>query len=165
MCNSNKTKMSKLDSDNMLLTTPIKMTDVDNQIKRTFEVVKGYGLCAGTVALVHLPEQTHGGAKRVLRVLLDSGSDGDLLFHKRGTPRMVPFQERIAKQSWKTSNGTFSTTYLAKIVTCFPDFSRSKLVDFRPDVVEIPENAPDASYDLIIGIESLIKLGAILDFS
>ena len=102
-----------------------------------------------------------------MRVLLDSGSDGDLLFVKKGSRLKVPYKERYAAQTWRTSNGTVKTTNVAKLDLCFPEFSTSKRVKFTPDVVSIsiPEDVPNLTYDLIIGVESLVKIGGILDFS
>jgi len=44
------------------------------------------------------------------RVLLDSGSDGDLLFRKKGKKtHNVQYTMRSVPQLWHTSNGIFST--------------------------------------------------------
>ena len=45
----------------------------------------------------------------ILRVLLDSGSNGDLYFHKKGTEKRFPHLKRHMSKSWHTSNGDFST--------------------------------------------------------
>ena len=68
------------------------MVDTDTKPPK---VVRGSGLCTVTVALLELSKK-HGGAKRVLCVLFDSESDGDLFFHKKGTSLDVPYQERYA---------------------------------------------------------------------
>ena len=68
-------------SDSFSSCVPIKVVDTD---EKPAKVVRGNGLCTATVALLTL-DAKQGGAKRVLRVLLDSGSDGDLFFHKKGT--------------------------------------------------------------------------------
>ena len=47
--------------------------------------------------------------KKLIRVLLDSGSDGDLLFHKKGTPKHFPYLTRQVPKTWHTSNGDFQT--------------------------------------------------------
>jgi hypothetical protein len=44
-----------------------------------------------------------------IRVLLDSGSSGDLLFLKKGASKDIPVITRAVPQSWGTSNGTFVT--------------------------------------------------------
>jgi len=44
---------------------------------------------------------------KLIRVLLDSGSDGDLLFHKKGAPKCFPYTTRQVPKSWCTSNGNF----------------------------------------------------------
>ena len=46
---------------------------------------------------------------KLIRVLLDSGSDGDLWFHKKGTPKCFPYTTRQVPKSWCTSNGNFHT--------------------------------------------------------
>ena len=45
----------------------------------------------------------------VIRILLDSGSDGDLLFHEKGTEKHFPYLTRQVPKSWHTSNGSFLT--------------------------------------------------------
>ena len=47
----------------------------------------------------------------------------------------------------------------------FPEFSHSKVASFKPDVVSIPKTANPPAYDLIIGVKSLVKIGAVLDFA
>ena len=100
-----------------------------------------------------------------LRVSLDSGSDGDLLFVHEGTKTYIPFKERYAPQKWRTSNGVFTTTKVGNMEVQFPAFSSSKRFTFKPDVVTVPKSAPPHIYDLIIGIKSFANIGAILDFA
>ena len=45
----------------------------------------------------------------LIRLLLNSGSDGDLLFYKKGTPKCVPYTTRQVPKTWCTSNGNFHT--------------------------------------------------------
>ncbi len=45
--------------------------------------------------------------EKLIRVLLDSGSDGDLLFHEKGKPKHFPYLTRQVPCSWHTSNGIF----------------------------------------------------------
>ena len=44
---------------------------------------------------------------KTIRVLLDSGSSGDLLFLKKGSSKRISVVKRVVPQSWGTSNGTF----------------------------------------------------------
>ncbi len=46
---------------------------------------------------------------KTIRVLLDSGSSGDLLFMKKGSSKCISVVKRVVPQSWGTSNGTFVT--------------------------------------------------------
>ena len=100
-----------------------------------------------------------------LRVLLDSGSDGDLLFVKEGKRCMIPVKKRIAPQKWRTSNGTFETTDVGELDVTFPSFSTSKVASFQPDVVTIPKGAAAPAYDVILGVKSLTEIGTILNFA
>ncbi len=43
--------------------------------------------------------------KKIVRVLLDSGSDGDLVFENKDKPMLPPYSKRLVPQSWNTSNG------------------------------------------------------------
>ncbi len=43
--------------------------------------------------------------KKLVRVLFDTGSDGDLLFHEKGTAKQFPYLTRQVPKSWRTSNG------------------------------------------------------------
>ena len=52
---------------------------------------------------------------KLIRVLLDSGSDGDLWFHKKGTPKCFPYTTRQVPKSWCTSNGNFHTEGRGKL--------------------------------------------------
>ena len=48
--------------------------------------------------------------KKIIRILLDSGSDGDLIFlYEKGTSKCFPYLIRQVPKSWCTSNGTFHT--------------------------------------------------------
>ncbi len=48
-------------------------------------------------------------SNKIIQVLLDSGSDGDLMFHEKGTPMHFPYLARQVPNSWYTSNGSFLT--------------------------------------------------------
>jgi hypothetical protein len=52
---------------------------------------------------------------KTIRVLLDSGSSGDLLFMKKGSSKRISIVKRVVPQSWGTSNGTFVTDRLGNI--------------------------------------------------
>jgi len=45
--------------------------------------------------------------QKTIRVLLDTGSSGDLLFIQKGSQKYIPTMRRAVPQSWGTSNGTF----------------------------------------------------------
>ena len=72
--------------------------------------------------------------EKLIRVLLDSGSDGDLLFHQKGKPKHFPYLTRQVPCSWHTSNGVFHTKGRGKLLIRFFEYSNSKEFLAEPDV-------------------------------
>jgi hypothetical protein len=100
-----------------------------------------------------------------IKVLLDSGSDGDLYFLPKGKPKPFPYLTRQMPKSWHTSNGSFQTTGQGKIKIKFFEYSASKEYYLQPDVVEYKENSlTKPGFDLILGSNTLKELGIVLDF-
>jgi hypothetical protein len=73
---------------------------------------------------------------KTIRVLLDSGSSGDLLFMKKGSSKCISIVKQVVPQSWGTSNGTFVTDRVGDIEISFVEYSASKKVRLQPDIVE-----------------------------
>jgi hypothetical protein len=103
-------------------------------------------------------------AKTTMRVLLDTGLSGDLLFIRKGSHKFIPTWKRNVPQSWGTSNGTFQTKKVGDIDISFVEYSASKSVRLTPDIVEYDSGANAPMYDLIIGKQTLHDIGAVLDF-
>ncbi len=88
----------------------------------------------------------------VIKVLLDSGSDGDLMFHEKGMPMHFPYLTRQVPNSWHTSNGSFLTKGRSKVSLKFFEYSNSKEFLVTPDAVEYEKNIMTKPvYDLILG--------------
>ncbi len=102
--------------------------------------------------------------QKTIRVLLDTGLSGDLLFIRKGSKKYISTMKRAVPQSWGTSNGTFQMKKVGRIDISFMEYSTSKLVCLTPDIVEYEVGAPSPLYDLIIGKHTLHDIGAILDF-
>jgi hypothetical protein len=101
---------------------------------------------------------------KTIRVLLDTGSSGDLLFLKKGSNKYIPIVKRAVPESWKTSNGTFKTKKVGEVELSFVKYSASKKVHLHPDIIEYSKGEPPPLYDLIIGKQTLHDIGAVLDF-
>ncbi len=101
---------------------------------------------------------------RTIRVLLDTGSSGDLLFIRKGSYKDILCVRRNVPQSWGTSNGTFQTKKVGDINISFVEYSASKSVHLTPDIVEYDAGANAPMHDLIIGKQTLHGIGAVLDF-
>jgi hypothetical protein len=101
--------------------------------------------------------------QKLVRVLLDSGSDGDLVFVDKDKPMLLPSSKRLVPQSWNTSNRMFQAKRKAEIELKFIKYSDSKRYLAEPDIVEYDKNNKP-QYDLILGVKTIKKYGIILDF-
>jgi hypothetical protein len=73
---------------------------------------------------------------KFIRVLLDTGSSGHLLFLEKGSNKCIPVVSRAVPESWSTSNGTFKTKKVGEVELSFVDYSASKKVYLHLDIVE-----------------------------
>jgi hypothetical protein len=101
--------------------------------------------------------------QKFVRVLLDSGSDGNLVFVNKDKPMLLPSLKRLVPQLWNTSNGMFQAKHKARIELIFFNYFDIKRFFAEPDVVEYSENNR-LQYDLILGTETMKELGIVLDF-
>jgi hypothetical protein len=76
--------------------------------------------------------------KETIRVLLYTGSSGDLVFLEKGSNKYIPIVNRAVPESWAISNGTFKTKKVGDIELSFMEYSASKRVHLHPDIVEYP---------------------------
>ena len=78
----------------------------------------------------------HCTSNNIIRVLLDSGSDGDLWFHEKGTPMHFPYLTRQVPLLWHTTHGSFLTKGRSQVVLKFFEYSNSQEYHVTPDIVE-----------------------------
>ena len=78
----------------------------------------------------------HCTSNNIIRVLLDSGSDGDLWLHEKGAPMHFPYLTRQVPILWHTLNGSFLTKGKSQVVLKFFEYSNSQEYTVTPDVVE-----------------------------
>ena len=60
--------------------------------------------------------------------------------------------------------GLFKTEKLGEFSLTFPEYSASKRIDLRPDIVEYDPEEYQPKFDLIIGTATMKELGIVLDF-
>lgn len=106
-------------------------------------------------------ENKSTGEENAMRILFDSGSDGDIIFLTKEQKKKLPVN-RAYPVTWGTSGGSFDTTEQAKLRLLLPEFSDSKIFDCTPDVKIV--KGGQTTYDLIVGIETMAHWNAILDF-
>ena len=173
----NKSKRTKLATDTPF--DPIKTThehdsskksdNISEQRKLPHSVKTELGVTAIMAVMTADKNDCHSSkkvpVKKLIRVLLDSGSDGDLLFHRKGTDKQFPYLTRQVPKSWRTSNGIFQTKGKGQVQLKFFQYSNSKRVKIQPDVVEYDGVTVEKPlFDLILGTETMNELGIILDF-
>ncbi len=66
--------------------------------------------------------------------------------------------------SWHTSNGVFHTKGRSKLLITFFEYSNSKEFLAEPDVFEYDQKMGKPVFELIIGCNSMEKLGIVIDF-
>ena len=150
--------------NNTEYSTPIKVIEkTSNKLQQ--KVVVGKGIISSIVALPEFRNTTSKTHYRPYRVLLDSGSDGDILFVRKGTADRVPTKSRLSPQKWRTSCGTFETSKVGKnLEFSFPEFSDSRTIKISPDILELPKSDREPAYDLIIGCQTLVNIGCVLNY-
>jgi hypothetical protein len=112
----------------------------------------------------HKPQCSNKHYKqKLVWVLLDSGSDGNLIFINKDKPMLLPSLKTLVPQLWNTSSGMFQTKSKAEIELNFFEYSDSKRYLAEPDIVEYNKNNKQ-QYDLIFGVKTMKKYGIISDF-
>ena len=101
---------------------------------------------------------------KTIRVLLDSGSSGDLFFMKKESSKCISVAKQVVPQSWGTSNGTFVTEMVGDIEISFVEYSASRKVCLQPDIIEFSPGDQAPMYDLIVGKQTMHNLWVKLDF-
>ena len=165
--------MSKINvvqnSPKKTINSPIKIVENSKSAKYKNkylnQVVNGKGISAAIGAVpISYKDNKEGLPTEVWwQTLLDSGSDGDLLFITKKQLKNIPYEKRYAAKKWQTSTGTFKTTHVGNLDIMFPAFSRSKIFSIQADIVIVPENV-DPLFNLILDIDTLAKFGTVLDF-
>jgi hypothetical protein len=92
--------------------------------------------------------------QRLGGVLLDSGSDVDLIFVSNDKLMLLPYSKRLVPQSWNTSNEIFQTKRKSWEELNFFEYSDSKRFYTEPGVVEYKKDSKP-QYDLILSTETM----------
>ncbi len=74
--------------------------------------------------------------QKIVQVLLDSGSNSDLIFVNKEKPMLLPYSKRLVPQSWNTLNGIFQMWHKTRVELNFFEYSDRKRYHVEPDVVE-----------------------------
>jgi hypothetical protein len=134
-------------------------TSAKNSAKKTkvWSKLKNLGLDQSKTHLKETQPPPEDASKRLIvkhktiRVFLDTGSSGDLLFLEKGPNMYIPIVNRAVPELWSTSNGTFKTKKVGEVKISFVEYSAVKKVHLHPDIVEYPRRGQPPLYDLNIG--------------
>jgi hypothetical protein len=94
------------------------------------------------------PSNKHYKTK-IVQVLLDSGSNGDLIFVRKDKSMLLPYSKNLAPQSWNTLNGIIQTKHKAGMELNFFDYSDCNRYYSESDVVKYQKDI-NPQYDLIL---------------
>ncbi len=83
---------------------------------------------------------------------------------KKRSTTCIPVVRRAVPESWGTSKGTFQTKKLGDVEISLVDYSDSKRIHLKPDIVKYARNCGPLLYDLILGKQTLQDLGMVSDF-
>jgi hypothetical protein len=102
--------------------------------------------------------RTHKGKPKpqVIKALLDSGSDGTILFNNFAKGLKV--KEEIS-QMWKMAAGNFTTGKQTKLQFKLPELHETRLMEVKVHLTDLKSN-----YDMIIGNDVLALLGLKLNY-
>ncbi len=69
--------------------------------------------------------------QKIVWVLLDSGSNGDLIFVNKDKPMLLHYSKKLVPQSWNTSNKIFQTQRKARVELNFFEYVLGCLADLK----------------------------------
>ena len=92
---------------------------------------------------------------KLWRVLLDSGSDGDVLFVKKGS-KEIPYSKQLVPQVWQSSMRHFKTDKVGEGIKLeFVEYSENKRCAISLDIMECDADDYNPKFDLIIGTQTM----------
>ncbi len=102
-------------ADDLMVTSPSKSEDVHVSHSTPTASNPSEGRTTAVIAVMrgnpkdgYTCQRSNKHCKqKIVQVLLDSGSDGDLFFLNKDKPMLLPYSKRLVPQSWNTSNGIF----------------------------------------------------------
>jgi hypothetical protein len=166
---SNPSMLSNADDVRLMSPSQIKDVHNNNSTPTTSNPLEGKTTAVVTVmrgnpkdGCTRLCSNKHC-KQRMVRVLLDSGYDGNLIFVNKDKPMLLLYLKRLVPQSWNTLNGIFQMQHEAQVELNFFKYSDSKRFHVESDMVKYDkDNKPQ--HDLILGTATMKELGIILNF-
>ena len=126
-----------LDKINLMISSCDSMTEVNPEtLENQVTAVSAYLLPRTTSHQGNQSSTRPNPKKYWVKVLLDSGSNSDLLFMKKGSKTYIPSCRRQIPLSWSTSAGTFKTEKVGKVDINFCEFNRHTTYHEDVDIVE-----------------------------
>jgi hypothetical protein len=129
--------------------TPIASNPTEGRITAVIAVMRGNPKNGYT----HQHSNKHCKQK-IVWVLLDSDSDGNLIFVNNDKPMLLSYSKWLVPQLWNTLNGIFQAWRKAWVELNFYKYSDIIRNHMEPDVVEYDRDSKP-QYDLILGTDTM----------
>jgi hypothetical protein len=122
------------DADDVMLTSPSKSEDVHFNRSTPTASHPSEGRTTAVIAVMrgnpkdgYTRQRSNKHCKQmIVWVLLDSGSQGNLIFVNKDKPMLLPYSKRLVPQSWNTLNRIFQMRRKARVELNFFKYSDSK---------------------------------------
>ena len=124
-----------------------KAEDNAETLENKVTAVTAYLLPRSTTQLRSKSSYRSSQHKKLIKVLLDSGSDSDLLFIKKGSTACIPCCNRQVPLKWNTSAGTFTTMKVGKVDITFCEFDSHTTHHVDANVVKLSRSDPTPMYE------------------
>ena len=110
-------------------------------------------------------QQETDSLRKSIRVLRNTGSSGDLLFMRKGSTMCILVElEGLSQSHGVLPTAPFKPKKVGDVEISFVDYSDSKRIHLKPDIVEYAHDGSPWLYDLLLDKQTLHELGVVLDF-
>jgi hypothetical protein len=159
-------------ADDVMLTSSIKSKDVHVNNSTPTASNLPEGKTTAVIAVIRGTNPKDGYTRQrsnkhckqmIWQVLLDSGSDGNLIFVNKDKPMLLPYSKRLVPQLLNTLNGIFQKKRISWVELNFFEYSDSKRYHVESDVVQYDKDSKP-QYDLILGSVTMKEFGIIFNF-
>ena len=138
------------------------MDEVSHQNTEAINSAKRQKLTQRTTEVIAEITDRHG-LRRVLRILLDTGTSATIILAKFTAPNSTS-TKLVRPTTWTTMGGNFITRRKSLIKFTLPEFYLNRVIQYSVHVDDSTD-ASQASYDMIIGRDLMSELALDISFT